>query len=151
MWRLIWQLSAFWCGIWGQNPLPREFHLVKVGYIVCWLMIIEVAMIISFMGFRKKLAYEAKTSQCNQLWLNKTRAVVDSGPKIHTRMPRAFKWAPTSYMSSFWGSISFDPPYYFMWGLIWKLSTFWCGFWGQNPLPRQFYLDKVGYIVRNQL
>ena len=36
-------------------------------------------------------------SQSNQLWLNKTVAVVDSGPKIHTRISRAFKWTPTWY------------------------------------------------------
>ena len=40
---------------------------------------------------------------------------------------------------------------YIMLGLIWKLSAFWCGFWGQNPLPREFYLVKVGYIVYNAM
>ena len=36
---------------------------------------------------------------------------------------------------------------YIMLGLILKLSAFWCGLWGQNPLPWQFYLVKVRYIV----
>ena len=39
---------------------------------------------------------------------------------------------------------------YIMWGLIWKLSAFCCGFWGQNPLPREFYLEKVGYTVHGE-
>ena len=36
-------------------------------------------------------------THCNQVWHDKTLAVVNSGLKIHTRMLRASKWAPTWY------------------------------------------------------
>ena len=37
------------------------------------------------------IRYIRYQTHCNQLLHNKTLAVVDSGRKIHTRMPRAFK------------------------------------------------------------
>ena len=79
-------IALFWGTFTTKRTLsPGGFraNLMKQNPLYIWKLVLQT--ILHF-------------SQCNQLWLNKTVAVVNSGPKIHARMPSGLKWAPAWYM-----------------------------------------------------